>query len=130
MHIYGSRDTLDQELLATAVPIIESGQPAGAVRVTQSVDAVGRAVRRSVTGLVLLGGVVLLLGLGVGWVIARRIARPLDRLDATARQIADGDLDRRAPVEGTSEQRSLARSFNTMTGRLAHRPCRTSAIPC
>lgn len=111
--------TLDEELLATAVPVIEAGRPAGAVRVTQSVDAVGRAVRRSVTGLALLGAVVLLLGLSVGWVIARRIARPLDRLDATARQIADGDLDRRAPVEGTSEQRSLARSFNTMTGRLA-----------
>lgn len=112
-------DTLGQELLATAVPVIEAGRPAGAVRVTQSVDAVGRAVRRSVAGLALLGGVVLLLGLAVGWVIARRIARPLDRLDTTARQIADGDLDRRAPVEGTSEQRSLARSFNTMTGRLA-----------
>ena len=112
-------DTLDEELLATAVPIIDNGRPGGAVRVTQSVDAVGRAVRRSVTGLILLGAVVLLLGLGVGWVIARRIARPLDRLDATARQIAEGDLERRAPVEGTSEQRSLARSFNTMTGRLA-----------
>lgn len=112
-------DTLDAELLATAVPIVDGGRPAGAVRVTQSVDAVGRAVRRSVTGLVLLGAVVLALGLAVGWVIARRIARPLDRLDATARQIADGDLERRAPVEGTSEQRSLARSFNAMTGRLA-----------
>jgi signal transduction histidine kinase len=112
-------ETLDEDLLATAVPIVADGRPAGAVRVTQSVDAVGRAVRRSVTGLALLGGVVLLLGLFVGWLIARRIARPLDRLDATARQIADGDLERRAPVEGTSEQRSLARSFNRMTGRLA-----------
>jgi signal transduction histidine kinase len=112
-------DTLDEEILATAVPVIDNGRPAGAVRVTQSVDAVGRSVRRSITGLALLGAVVLLLGLAVGWVIARRIARPLDRLDATARQIADGDLERRAPVEGTSEQRSLARSFNTMTSRLA-----------
>ncbi|HEU0019614.1 MAG TPA: ATP-binding protein [Thermoleophilaceae bacterium] len=112
-------DTLDEELLATAVPVIDNRRPAGAVRVTQSVDAVGRSVRRSVTGLALLGAVVLLLGLAVGWVIARRIARPLDRLDTTARQIADGDLERRAPVEGTSEQRSLARSFNTMTSRLA-----------
>jgi two-component system, OmpR family, sensor kinase len=114
-----SSETLDEELLATAVPVIEDGRPVGAVRVTQSVDAVGRATRRSVAGLILLGGVVLLFGLAVGAVIARRIARPLGRLDATARQIADGDLERRAPVEGTSEQRSLARSFNTMTDRLA-----------
>jgi signal transduction histidine kinase len=112
-------DTLDEELLATAVPILDDARPGGAVRVTQSVDAVGRAVRRSVAGLALLAVVVLALGLTVGALIARRIARPLARLDATAREIADGDLERRAPVEGTTEQRSLARSFNTMTGRLA-----------
>jgi len=112
-------DTLDEELLATAVPVIEDGRPAGAVRVTQSVDAVDRAVWRSIAGIGLLGAVVLLFGLGVGALIARLIARPLNRLDATARQIADGDLERRAPIEGTVEQRSLARSFNTMTGRLA-----------
>jgi two-component system, OmpR family, sensor kinase len=112
-------ETLDEELLATAVPVLDDGRPAGAVRVTQSVDAVDRAVWRSVAGLALLGAVVLLLGLAVGAVIARRIARPLARLDATARDIAGGDLERRAPVEGTAEQRSLARSFNAMTGRLA-----------
>ena len=43
-------DTLDEEILATAVPVIDNGRPAGAVRVTQSVDAVGRSVRRSITG--------------------------------------------------------------------------------
>lgn len=112
-------DTLGQELLATAVPVIDEGRPAGVVRVTQSVDAVDRAVWRSIAGLALLAAVVLVFGLGVGALIARRIARPLTRLDATARQIADGDLDSRAPVEGTAEQRSLARSFNTMTARLA-----------
>ncbi len=114
-----SSETLDETLLATAVPVLENGRPIGAVRVTQSVAAVDRAVWRSVAGLALLGAVVLALGLGVGAVIARRIARPLGRLDATARRIAEGDLNRRAPVEGTTEQRSLARSFNTMTGRLA-----------
>jgi two-component system, OmpR family, sensor kinase len=111
-------ETLDEDLLATAVPVIDEGRPAGAVRVTQSVAAVDRAVWRSIGGIALLGLVVLLFGLGVGALIARRIARPLARLDATAREIADGDLDRRAPVEGTTEQRSLAESFNTMTGRL------------
>jgi len=112
-------ETLDADLLATAVPVIDEGRPAGAVRVTQSVDAVDRAVWRSIAGVALLGAVVLLFGLGVGALIARRIARPLARLDATAGRIAEGDLEQRAPVEGTTEQRSLAISFNTMTGRLA-----------
>jgi signal transduction histidine kinase len=111
--------TLGEELLATATPIASAGRTVGAVRVTQSVAAVGRAVRRSWTGLVAIGIVVLLLGLTAGALIARALAQPLRRLELTAGEIAHGDLDRRAPVEGTAEQRSLARSFNEMTERLA-----------
>jgi signal transduction histidine kinase len=111
--------TLDEDLLATATPILRAGRVVGAVRITQSVAAVGRAVRRSVLGLALIAAVVLLIGLTAGWLIARQLARPLRRLETTAGEIAHGDLDRRAPVEGTSEQRSLARSFNEMTERLA-----------
>ena len=111
--------TLDQSILATAVPVLRSGRPAGAVRVTQSAEAIGRAERRSLLGLAALAAVVLLIGLGVGALLARGISRPLRRLDATARLIADGDLEQRARVEGSREQRSLARAFNTMTARLA-----------
>ncbi|HEX5909021.1 MAG TPA: ATP-binding protein [Thermoleophilaceae bacterium] len=111
--------TLDQTILATAVPVLRAGRPAGAVRVTQSAEAIGRAERRSLLGLAALAAVVLLIGLGVGALLARGISRPLRRLDATARLIADGDLEQRARVEGSREQRSLARAFNTMTARLA-----------
>ena len=111
--------TLDQTILATAVPVLRSGRPAGAVRVTQSAEAIGRAERRSLLGLAALAAVVLLIGLGVGALLARGISRPLRRLDATARLIAEGDLEQRARVEGSREQRSLARAFNTMTARLA-----------
>lgn len=114
-----SSQTLDEEILATTVPVVRAGRPAGAVRVTQSVEAVDRSVRSSILGLALLGLVVLVLGLAVGLLIAGRIARPVRRLDETARMVATGDLDRRAPVEGSKEQRSLARSFNLMTERLA-----------
>ncbi len=111
--------TLSEDILATAVPILRGGRPAGAVRVTQSVSAVGRATRRAILGLAIVAGIVLLLGLGAGMLIAGQVARPLRRLDLAARRIAAGDLDARAAVEGSSEQRSLARTFNEMTGRLA-----------
>lgn len=111
--------TLGEELLATAAPVASAGRTVGAVRVTQSVAAVNRAVRRSLGGLLAIGGVVLLLGLIAGSLLAGALARPLARLEATAGEIAAGDLDRRAPVEGTAEQRSLARSFNEMTERIA-----------
>jgi signal transduction histidine kinase len=111
-------ETLDETLLATAVPILQGGRPAGAVRITQNVDAVDRAVRRSWLGLALIGLLVLGLGLLAGSLVAGQIARPVRRLDEAARRVAHGDLATRAQVEGSSEQRSLARTFNEMTARL------------
>ena len=111
--------TLGEEVLATATPIVRAGRPAGAVRVTQSVAALNRSVRNSISGLLLIAGVVLALTILAAVLIARRLTGPLRRLEGTARTIADGALDRRARVEGTAEQRSLARSFNEMTARLS-----------
>jgi signal transduction histidine kinase len=110
--------TLGEELLATSSPVVGGRRVIGAVRVTQRVAAVHRAVRRSIAGLVLIAAVVLVIGLTAGWLIARQLALPLRRLESTAGEIAQGELERRAPVEGTREQQSLARSFNAMTERL------------
>jgi two-component system, OmpR family, sensor kinase len=111
--------TLRQEILATAVPIIRHDGTVGAVRVTQSVAAVHSAVRRVELGLGLIGTIVLALGLAAGALIAAQFVRPLKRLEQVARRVTRGDLDARAPVEGSREQRSLAGSFNEMTDRIA-----------
>jgi signal transduction histidine kinase len=47
------------------------------------------------------------------------MARPMRRLEQTASRVSAGDLSARAPLEGSSEQRSLAESFNEMTTRLS-----------
>lgn len=110
--------TLREDLLATAAPIFSSGRTVGAVRITQSVARVNDAVRRTIVGLALVGLLVLVLGLGAGLVIAGQVARPLRRLEGTARAVDAGDFQLRAREEGSAEQRSLARSFNDMTERL------------
>jgi signal transduction histidine kinase len=110
--------TLDADILATSVPIVSGGQTIGAVRVTQSVEAVNHAVWRSLLGIGVLALVVLGLGMAAGALIARRIASPMSRLAEAADSVASGDLDTRAPVEGSSEQQTLARSFNDMTARV------------
>lgn len=110
--------TLGERIIATGAPVVEGGRVAGAVRVTQSVAAAHRAVRRQILEIALVALVVLLAGLGVGALLAGQIARPLRRLQAAAQAVAGGDMAVRAPVEGSSEQRSLAASFNDMTRRL------------
>jgi signal transduction histidine kinase len=112
-------DSLDEDLLFTAVPVVSEGRREGAVRVTQSVDAVNGEVRSDVLALIGVAAVVLLLGLGLAWLLAGSLARPLRGLAGTARQVAGGDLDARAREEGSSEQREVAAAFNDMTGQLA-----------
>lgn len=113
-----SSRTLGEQILATAVPIIRNGTTVGAVRVTQSVAAVHAAVNRVELGLALVGAIVLALGLGVGRLLARQIARPLGRLEQVAGRLAGGDLSARAAIEGSLEQRSLGTSFNEMAERV------------
>jgi two-component system, OmpR family, sensor kinase len=113
-----SSETLGEEILATSVPILERGRTIGAVRVTQSIAAVNRAVKTSILDIAALAAVVLLLGIVAGALIAQQIARPIRRLDGAARRVAQGELDTTVAVEGSTEQRSLARAFNEMTQRI------------
>ena len=112
-------DELGADILYTAVPVVnENQQTVGAVRVTQSVEAVNDRVRRSVLALVGIGFFALLLGLALAWILAETLSRPLRRLAASARLVEAGDLSARAEVKGATEQQEVAHAFNDMTERL------------
>jgi signal transduction histidine kinase len=110
--------SLKQDLLFTAVPIVQRGKREGAVRVTQSLGAVRSEVRRDIVALVGLGIAALALGLGVAWLLAGFLSRPLRGLTAAARRVEAGDLDARAREAGAREHREVAHAFNDMTARL------------
>jgi signal transduction histidine kinase len=110
--------TLQEELLYTAVPVIAAGKTVGAVRVTQSVAAIDREIRRDQYALIGVGVLALIFGLLVAWFVAGSLTRPLRRLAVTARRVGSGDLEARAVIEGSVEQREVARAFNTMADRL------------
>lgn len=111
-------ESLDRELLVTAVPAREGGAVVGAVRVSQDVGAISRAVDRGRLALLGLGALVLVLGGLVAAALARRLARPLDALGRAAQAVADGDMTAAAPEYGSREQVAVARTFNAMTARL------------
>jgi signal transduction histidine kinase len=110
--------SLKQDLLFTAVPILQGAQRTGAVRITQSLDAVRREVRKDILALVGLGVAALVLGLGVAWLLAGFLSRPLRGLTTAARRVEAGDLDARADEAGAREHREVAHAFNDMTARL------------
>lgn len=65
-----------------------------------------------------LGGL-LVAGFGVGWWLAGRVLRPVQRVTATAREIGATDLSRRIALDGPRDElRDLADTVDEMLGRL------------
>jgi signal transduction histidine kinase len=90
----------------------------GSVKVGMSLDEVRSAIRRTRWALISIGLGGFLLGLAGATILARRIARPLQRLvDGTVR-ISRGDFAHRISVDSSDEIGDLARSFNVMTEKL------------
>ena len=65
--------------------------------------------------LFLAGGLALAAAIIVGLFLSRSIYRPLQAVSEAARSVARGRFDHKVAVEGTSEARELAESFNHMT---------------
>lgn len=67
-----------------------------------------------------LVGLAVLIGVGTcAWLLVRRSLRPLQAVEQTAHQIADGNFDRRLPeLSPRTEVGSLAQSFNWMAGSI------------
>src|SRR3954447_20787324 len=107
-----------EDVLSTAVPIVRNGRTVGALEVEQRLDAVSHQIRQDVLALIGVGVLALLLGLGVAWILAGSIARPLRSLGEAARRRTSGDTEARAPERGSREQVEVARQFNEMADRL------------
>ncbi|MGA8218923.1 MAG: hypothetical protein WB771_10175, partial [Solirubrobacterales bacterium] len=80
-----------RDVLSTAVPIVRNGRTVGAIEVEQSLNAVHDQVRQDVLALIGIGVLALILGLGVAWILAGSIARPLRSFGDAARRRAIGE---------------------------------------
>jgi signal transduction histidine kinase len=64
-------------------------------------------------------GVLFVASLGVGWVVAGRVLRPIGRITEVARDIQATDLSRRIALDGPQDElRALADTFDDMIERL------------
>ena len=112
-------DTLGTSLLFVAVPVTSSGQVHGAVRLTYSTAQLEQRVHRYWMLLAGIAAVSLGAAAAVGLLLARWVGRPVERLQAAATALGNGELESRAPTEsGPPELRDLAAAFNAMAARL------------
>ena len=112
-------ETLGEDLLIVTVPVVLRGGVVGAVRVTRTQGTLQAEVRRSWAGLALIGGVVILAGVGLAWLLAATLARPVIRLRDAASRLGRGDLSARTSPGGPGEVASLGHSFNRMAETLS-----------
>jgi two-component system osmolarity sensor histidine kinase EnvZ len=68
--------------------------------------------------LLVWGGLVLVLALLGGYLIARQVARPLKRLAQAARQVGQGTMPPPLPEQGAQEIVEVSRAFNQMSADL------------
>jgi two-component system sensor histidine kinase BaeS len=98
------------------------GRPAGNGAAAFLVQDAG--VASSQTGLALrrflLAALVgLLVAVVIGWLVARRVVRPLRDASAAARRMSAGARDVALPVEGPEEVAQVSESLNTLSAALA-----------
>ncbi len=77
-------------------------------------------MRASWVRLAVLGGVVIVAGVLVAWLLELPLGRQIRRLAEASTRLGQGDLASRAPDEGPEELRVLAASFNQMAADLEH----------
>ena len=111
-------NTLGTDLLYVAVPVASSGVVHGAVRITYPMAEVNARIHRYWLILAAIAVVVLAVAAALGFGFVRWITRPLRRIETAAGEVARGNLQARAPLDGPPELQQLAREFNEMVDKL------------
>jgi signal transduction histidine kinase len=99
--------------------------PGGAYRVSGSQlialkgSFLSQAMRTFLQTMLGVLGLMALGSLGLGWVVAGRVLRPLQQITATAKRLSEHTLHQRIALEGPDDElKELADTFDRMLGRL------------
>jgi two-component system OmpR family sensor kinase len=101
-----------------AVPIVEDGDTRGVFVAAIFRDLETEEIAPAVRAGTLVGVVAVASGSVLAFVLARRIIKPVQTVEATARAISESDLGQRIPATGDDEIGHLARTFNELLERL------------
>jgi len=106
--------------------LVEQGDQRLVIRLAKplaEVEAALAGVRRLIIAASLLGG---FLALGLAYLVARRVSRPIKSLTQTARRIAAGQRSVRLMAYPANEVGELGQAFDRMADHLAHEVDRAS----
>jgi two-component system phosphate regulon sensor histidine kinase PhoR len=111
-------NTVDQDMLYTAVALEANGEHIGFLRIALPLEQLNSAVRRAL--LWLLAGLLafMLLTLAVTLKLASGLTEPLEQIAGVAEKIAHGELTSRLYMKNSDETGKLAEAINKMADSL------------
>jgi two-component system phosphate regulon sensor histidine kinase PhoR len=113
--------TLGKRMMYLAMPLRERGMLHAVVRVSVPIEAVYGRIR-AVQHRVLLGGlVVAFLSVMAGFLVYRRVRRPLRQIQESAGAFARGEFQQKVALPNTEEMAQLAETLNSMAGEIQQR---------
>ncbi|MDF2634806.1 MAG: multi-sensor signal transduction histidine kinase [Pelosinus sp.] len=110
--------TLGQNMLYVAIPIRNDNEIVGAVRISSTlaaIDAGFNQIKSTLLAAILLTS---LLAIFLSIWLARKYTAPLEEITTAARDIANGNLDRRLHIRTGDELEILAHTLNNLTSNL------------
>lgn len=111
--------TLQEEMIYHAMPLGRSAPaPAAIVRVALPVQTAERALSTARTRALLGAAVAAICAAFLGWIVARRFARPMEQMRKAAEHYASGDLSYRIGPLLSAEGERLQNALNTMAADL------------
>jgi signal transduction histidine kinase len=112
-------DLAGEEYYQFVTPLLDlDGKPVGELRILRSLETVRARIAAARMRLAALWIMAVLAGIGLTYLLARRLLRPVGLLDAAAAEVARGNYQVRVPVEGNDEMARLAETFNSMSASI------------
>lgn len=112
-------ETLQENLVYVAVPVISGDTIYGTVRLRFSHAGIDSAVARETTVLWWVGGGAIVLSISLSLLISTLVTRPLKRIEEQTNALAGGDFTVRLPESAApAEIQSLTSSFNSMASKV------------
>lgn len=116
---HAATDAQGHGSMAVAVPVSSNERVYAVVVATSSTATMRASIARRLLVLAGLGGVALVMAGGFAFWQARRLARPMDQLAATAASLGQGDFAARMPPSGVPEIDRTAATLATTAEQLA-----------
>jgi two-component system phosphate regulon sensor histidine kinase PhoR len=112
-------ETIGEEMLYYAVPIIDKGEIIGILRTARPLEFIRSVLIEDIKSYLFFFIILAVITIFLGWRLTYSIVKPLETVTETAEKISEGDLAQRIPVRRyNSEIEKLARMFNFMADEL------------